>query len=351
MLFPMTKRIFLSLPVLCLALGGAVAACSSESSDSADSGESSEKLTIYSGRDEELIGPLLDTFTEETGIEVDVRYGESADLALLIDQEGDRTPADMFISQSPGAMGHLDANDRLTPLPQDVLDAVPVGYRGPDGDWVGLTGRVRVLVYNTELVTAEELPSSVFDLTAEQYRDQVGVAPTNGSFQDFVSVMREEVGDASTLEWLEGLKDNGARTYDSNSAIVEAVGRGEVAMGLVNHYYNERAKAENPDVASENFFFADGDVGTVILVTAAGIIEGTDAKDNAERLLEFLVSEPAQEYFAVETFEYPLAPGVEPASDLPALDTIVTPPEDLAALGRDLAATKALIEESGLEQA
>lgn len=332
-------RLALLLVVAALGVGG-LSACSTND----------DALTVYSGRNEELVGPLLERFADESGVDIEVRYGDSADLALLIDQEGDRTPADVFISQSPGAIGFLDGQGRLEPLRDAVLDAVPDEYRAPDGHWVGLTGRVRTLVYNTDLVSPDELPVSVFDLTDERYRGRVGIAPTNGSFQDFVSVMREDFGDDVTREWLDGLVANDARTYGNNLAIRDAVGRGEIPFGLVNHYYNERALAEDPTAPSENFFFTAGDIGSTILVTAAGILAGTAEQDTASELLEFLLAQESQEYFAGETFEYPLAAGARPATDLPELDTVTAPPADLAALGADLEATKQLIEQSGLEQ-
>ena len=334
------RRALVTAVVAALASGGALTACTTDA----------DTLTVYSGRNEQLVGPLLEEFADEHDVDVEVRYGDSADLALLVDEEGDRTPADVFISQSPGAVGFLDGHDRLETLADDTLSAVPVDYRAPDGGWVGLTGRVRVLVYNTELVPPDELPASVFDVTDERYRGQVGVAPTNGSFQDFVSVMREDFGEDVTLEWLEGLVANDARTYGNNLAIRDAVGRGEIQLGLVNHYYNERALAEDPSEPTVNHFFADGDIGSTILVTAAGILRGTDQQEAAEELIRFLLSPEAQEYFAEETFEYPLAAGAQPAVDLPPLDSIPAPPVDLAALGRDLEATKALIVQSGLEQ-
>ena len=322
---------------------GAVPACSSS-----DSGE----LVIYSGRTQDLIEPLLEDFADESGIDIAVRYGETADLALLIDEEGDRSPADVFLSQSPGAVGFLDAKQRLTALPQDLLDEVDARFRAHDGHWVGISGRVRVLVYNTDQVDPDELPKSVFDVVQPQYEGRFGVAPTNASFLDFVTAMREDVGDDATLEWLEGIKDNGAVTYANNIAIVEAVGRGEIDFGLVNHYYNEEAKAENPDVPSANHVFEQEDLGGLILVTATAILDTTDQKRDAERFIEFLLSKQAQEYYANETLEYPLAAGVKPAiTDLPPLDEIVSPAIDLSSLGGGLERTKELIAQSGLEQA
>lgn len=337
---------YLSVALAALLVLG-VAACGDD-----DSGASGE-LTVYSGRSEDLIGPLLDDFEDETGIDVRVLYGDSADLAVQIDTEGDRSPADVFISQSPGAVGYLDGEGRLTPLPGDVLDLVEERFRGAEGEWVGLSGRVRVVVYNRDAVDPAELPESVFDLTDPQYAGRVGVAPTNGSFQDFVTGMRELVGDDRTLEWLEGLVDNDVRTYPNNDSIRQAVDRGEVDFGLINHYYNERAKVEDPGIATENHLLAANDPGTMILVTAAAVLDTAgDRAEDAERLIEFLLSSEAQQFFAEETLEYPLATGAEPALDtLPALDEIAAPRLDLDDLGGGLQRTRELIRESGLERA
>lgn len=305
----------------------------------------SDRLTVYSGRTEDLIGPLLERFAEENDIGIDVRYGDSGELAQLIDTEGDNSPADVFISQSPGAVAFLDHAGRLRSIDADILDAVPADDHATDGEWVGLTARVRVLVYNTDDVDPAALPESVFDLTDGRFAGEVGVAPANGSFQDFVTAMRLEEGDDETRAWLQGLAANDARTYPNNVSIVEAVGRGEVRFGLVNHYYNVRARAEDPDLATENYFFPDGDLGGLLLVTAASVLDTADRVDDAERLIQFLLESEAQEYFAEETMEYPLAAGVEPSPELPPLAGTRVAFDDLG----DLAATEELIDQSGIE--
>jgi iron(III) transport system substrate-binding protein len=307
-----------------------------------------DRLTVYSGRTENLIGPLLEQFAEDTGIGVDVRYGQSADLALLIDEEGDRSPADVFISQSPGAIGFLAERDRLRPLDQVGLDLVPSDSADAEGRWVGLSARVRTLVYNTEQVDAADLPDSVFDLTDEQYAGQVALAPENGSFQDFVTGMRVELGDDTAADWLDTMASNDAPTFANNTAIVEAVGRGEVPMGLVNHYYNVRALAEDPSTPSENAGFAEGDIGNLLIDTAAGLIDSTSRPEDANRLIEFLLSAEAQRFFSEETFEYPLAAGVDPLDALTPLGDLAVTRVDVGALAGGLTESQALIDASGL---
>ena len=324
--------------ILAIVLGLVGASCGGET----------EVITVYSGRSSNLIGPLLDDFAETTEIDIEVRYGQSADLALLIEQEGDRSPADVFISQSPGAVGFLAGEGRLRPIGGEVLSLVPARFRNAGGLWVGISGRVRVIVYNRNLVDPAELPASVFDLTDERFRGRVAVAPANGSFQDFVTAMREVHGDDATLAWLEGLVANEARTYANNTSIVQAVGRGDVPMGLVNHYYNHRAKAEDPGAASENYFFPDGDIGSLLIVTAIGVLASTDDPDLADRLVEFMLGEEAQRFYSEKTFEYPLTAEVEPTG-LPPLSGIEVATYDFDRLGGGLERTKALIDESGLE--
>lgn len=311
-------------------------------------GDDGGALTVYTGRTRELIRPLLEQFAEETGIDIDVKYGDSAELALLIDTEGDQTDVDVFLSQSPGAMDFLSGKSRLDTLPTTVLDKVPAQFESDQGEWVGLSGRARTLVYNTDMFDEADLPTSVLDLTDRRYEGQLGVAPTNGSFQDFVTAMRQASGDDATLAFLTGLRENGAEIYPDNNSIVQAVARGEVALGLVNHYYNERAKAEDPTLPTENHFFGDGDLGNMILVTGVAKLKDSGESSDADRLIEFLLGAEAQTYFSDETKEYPLAAGVAAAPELPPLESIKAPTEDLSALGDDLEGTARLIRESGL---
>lgn len=334
-------RISASLMAVVLAVT-LLAACSDDDSDTT--------ITLYSGRNEPLIGPIIERFEEETGISVDVRYGNSADLALLIDTEGSNSPADVFISQSPGSIGFLNGNGRLRTLSDELLSLHPDTSRSPDGNWVGITGRQRVLVYNPNLVEASELPSSVSELTDPEYRRRVGVAPQNGSFQDFITAMRNEQGDDAAADWLKGMADNSSPNYAKNSAIVDAVIRGEVDMGLVNHYYLFRRLAEEPDAPGVNHYFDPDDIGSLMIVTAGAVLDSSDSASNGERLLRFLLEEEAQTYFATETKEYPLVAGVEPLPELPPRPELTTAALDFGNLVGGLKRTRELISESGIEQ-
>ena len=330
--------------LLVLAVAAGAAACSG------DDGTDSESITVYSGRSEDLVQPLLDAFTAETGIGVEARYGDSAELALLIQTEGSQSPADVFISQSPGALGLLAGEGRLAPLAEDLTGLVDAGFRASDDTWVGITGRVRVVVYNRDLVNADELPGSVLELTEPRYAGRVAVAPGNGSFQDFVTAMRNEIGDDATLEWLEGMAANGSPNYPKNSAIVEAVGRGEVEMGLVNHYYNLRAQEADPTVPSVNHFLPAEDLGALVIVTGGAVLASSDAPSAGERLLGWLLDPSTQATFAAETQEYPLRAGVAGPDGVPALDGLAVDTIDYELLGDGLTGTIELIRESGIER-
>lgn len=311
-------------------------------------GDGDDALTVYSGRTESLVAPVIERFTEETGIEVDVRYGDTNDLALLVGTEGGDSPADVYWGQSPGATAYLAGKGLLAPLPEATLSKVAPGFEDGEGRWVGVSGRARVLVYNRDQVAEADLPDSVMDLTGPQWRGKVGLAPSNGSFQDFVTAMRNIEGEAVAERWLRDMAGNGARTYANNNAIVEAVGRGEIPVGLVNHYYNHRFLAEDPGLPSRNHQFADGDIGNLVIPSSVSVLASSDRQEDAARFVDFLLSEESQRYFADETFEYPLVQGVPPAEGVPAFASLRPPAGERADELGDIEATGRMIAESGL---
>ena len=307
----------------------------------------SDDLVVYSGRTEELVGPIIDRFTEETGIPVAVRYGDTAEMANLILTEGANSPADVYFAQDAGALGAVAGEGLLATLPEDVLGQVDERFRSPDGQWVGLSGRSRVVAYNTDNVDPADLPDTIFGFTDPEWSGRIGWAPTNGSFQSFVTALRVLEGEDRAREWLEGIQANEPNVYEGNNPALEAVIAGEIDVAFINHYYLMQRLAEDPDVPAANYFVTDGDPGALVNVAGVGILESADQADAAQRLVEFLLLEEAQAYFADETKEYPLAAGVEADPELPPLGDIGTPDIDLSDLS-DLEGTLELLQDVGI---
>jgi iron(III) transport system substrate-binding protein len=306
-------------------------------------------LTIYSGRSESLVGPIIEAFSESSGVEVEVLYGNTAAVANQILEEGENSPADVYYGQDAGALGALAKAGLLAPLPAEITDLVAPEFRSPDGLWVGTSGRARVLVYNPVLV--EELgltlPESILDLTQPEYEGLVGWAPENASFQAQVTALRVLIGDEATAEWLAGMVENGAVGFGSNNTnLYLAVGNGEIPMGISNHYYMFGLLADNPDLQLAHYIFPEGDPGALVNVAGAGILANSDQPELAQQFVEFLLSPVAQQYFTTETYEYPVIEGIITNPLLVPLDSIQTPEIDLSDLD-DLQTTIEMIESSG----
>jgi iron(III) transport system substrate-binding protein len=302
-----------------------------------------DSIVVYAGRDEELVQPLIERFEEETGIQVEVRYASSAELAAQLLEEGDNSPADVFFAQDAGALGAVSKAGLLTKLPQEIYGLVPTAYSAADGMWVGVSGRVRVLNYNPNSVT--ELPKSVFDLADPIWKGRVAIAPSNASFQAFVTAMRVVEGDEKTLQWLTAMKQN-AVIFEKNGAILEAVEAGQVDLGLINHYYWYAFAQEQgvENMKSKIAQFETNDVGNLINAAGVGIVNDSTA---ARKFVEYLLSEIGQTYFAESTREYPLVGGVMPADDLTPLKDIPAPKVDLSDL-YSLERSLELIRQAGL---
>jgi iron(III) transport system substrate-binding protein len=324
--------------VVVLTLAAAAAGCG---------GGSDDPLTVYSGREEELVAPLLEQFTEETGIDVEVRYGDSAELAATIAEESENSPADVFFAQDPGSLGSVDA--QLAELPAGTLDRVDAQFRDADGRWVGTSGRSRVIAFNTDALSEDEVPDSVADLTDPRWKGRIGIAPTNASFQAFVTAMRLSEGDEATRQWLVDLKKNDPKEYEKNVLIVEAVAAGEIDLGLVNHYYLYLVKEEQPDAPVANHFLAAGDPGALVSVAGAGVLESSDQTDEAEQFVDFLLSDAGQRFYVdeAEEAEYPLVDGIDAKEGLPPLADLTGPDVELTAFGTELASTIELLRETG----
>lgn len=314
-----------------------------------DSADEAGSFTLYSGRDEALVQPLIDQFTDETGIEVEVRYGNTAELGALLLEEGEATPADVFLSQDAGALGALANADLFETLPDDIAGAVDAGFTSTDGSWVGVTGRARVVVFDGEKYTEDQLPDDIDDYTEEEWRGLVGVAPTNASFQSFVTAYRVLEGEDDAEEFLTELTANDPQIFDGNGAILTAVDEGVLDAGLINHYYWYQQAGE---VGAENMraqlkFLEAGDPGSIVNVTGAGLLSGAAENADALAFIEYLVSEAGQTYFVEETYEYPLVAGIDAPEGLPSLESLVNPELDLSDLDT-LSDTQDLLARVGL---
>lgn len=322
------KRWSLLLTIFCLLF---VAACQQEAvvtpeatiaatDEVSQAATGAGELIIYSGRSESLIAPLVEQFSQSSGIKVQVRYGGTAEMAATLLEEGQNSPADLFYAQDPAGLGAVDKAGLLAPLPAEILDQVPDRFAATDNDWVGISGRARVVVYNTDLLTEADLPADMWGFAEAEWQNKIGWAPTNGSFQAMVTAMRVVWGEEQTGEWLQAIQANQPISYENNSAIVQAVAAGEIQVGFVNHYYLYRFLAEEGDsFPAANYFLPGGDPGSIILVSGIARLKTAPNSDNALRFIQFLLSVEGQQYFADQTYEYPVIAGVNIAPGLPAL--------------------------------
>lgn len=308
-------------------------------------GGSDDTLTIYSGRSESLVAPIIQAFSETTGVHVEVKYGSTAAMAATLLEEGDNSPADVFYAQDPGGLGAIAG--LLSPLPFETLARVPEWARSPESLWVGVSGRARVLVYNTKVLAEADLPQDLEALANPKWRGRVGWAPTNGSFLTMITAMRSTWGEERALAWVQGMVANGVNVYPNNSSQVAAVGSGEINIGLVNHYYLYRFLAEEGEgFPARNYHLPDGGPGSLVMVSGAGVLDSSGRKEDAQRFVDFLLSAAAQSYFTAQTYEYPLAESIPTHRLLIPLGQINGPDIRLADLA-DIDGSQQLMREAG----
>ena len=303
-------------------------------------------LTIYSGRSESLVAPIIEQFSDATGIDVEVKYAKTPQLASLLLEERQNTPADIFWAQDPGGLGSVE--DYMSDLPESITSLVPEWARSPKSKWVGVSGRARTVVYNSAELSASDLPDDMWGFTDAKWKGRIGWAPTNASFQAMITAMRSSWGEEKTEEWLLGIKANEAGIYPKNTPQVAAAAAGEISVGFVNHYYLHRFIAkEGEDFAARNYHPRAGGPGSVIMVAGAGQLMTAANADNAQKFLNYLLSPVAQQYFASQTYEYPLVEGVKTSLVLTPLEEINAPDIALKEMA-DIEGTVALLQKTGI---
>jgi iron(III) transport system substrate-binding protein len=329
----------------------ALAACALLMTGSAAPAAEPERLVVYSGRAERLIKPLLDSFQAKTGIQVDLLSSGTTEVVNRLQAEGERTPADILITNDAGSLERARELGLLRPSAADAAAAIPDQFKAADGSWIGLSGRFWIVVYNTTLVKPADL-RSLLDLAEPRWKDKIAI-PNAGSeyLQAGVSVIKTVHGDDRTGQFLEGLKTNaGTQVYGKSSQIVEAVARGQVALGVVNHYYVHRHLAAQPG-APVAVFMPDqheGGMGAIINVAGIGLTAHARHAGPAMRLVGYLVSEDGQKQFADLNKEYPLHPRVAADPALPSFKAMRVAPVPLTRLGALREPAMTLIEQAGL---
>lgn len=307
---------------------------------------SPKTLTVYSGRSQSLVDPILEEFELLTGIPIEVRYASTGEMAATLLEEGDKSPADVFFAQDPGGLGAV--KPLFMTLPEDIYDRSADWASDPDHKWVGISGRARVIVYSTENISEDELPESIWDFTDPKWKGRIGFPPTNSSFHVMVTAMRLDWGEEKTKQWLEGIMANDPIFYAKNTPTVAAADAGEIDVGFVNHYYLHRFLAEEGEgFAARNFYTPSNDAGSLVMAAGAGILASTEAQEEAERLLKFLLGVTAQQYFATKTHEYPFNSAVQQSEHLPDLGDISERFDIDLGLLDDLAGTQQLLQEVG----
>lgn len=333
-IFQNPKLVLVIVPLLLIS----IVSCSSGNTE-----DEKETLTIYSGRSESLVGPIIEQFSDSTGIETQVKYGKTPELAATILEEGDMTPADIFFAQDPAGLGSVEHMFAI--IPEEILVDVGEDFKSRDNKWVGLSGRARTVIYNTDVLTEDQLPDDLFGFTDPKWKGKIGWAPTNGSFQAMVTAMRKLWGEEKTKEWLQGIQTNEPKIYPNNTTTVAAVENGEVEVGFVNHYYLYRFLEERGmDFSARNYHDRAGGPGDLILVAGAGILENSQNKESAEKFLEFMLSPVSQQFFASQNYEYPVVEGVKINSMLTPLSKIDNPEIEMSDM-KDLKGTVVLLRE------
>jgi len=315
----------------------------SDGTSGADSKSEVKELTVYSGRKEDYAKPLFEEFEKNTGIKIIVKPGKTGALANMLLTEKENSPADIFFAQDSSNLGALSAAGIIEKLPDSILNKVDSRFRSPKGDWVGTSGRARVLVYNKDLVKPEDLPKSMYDLTDPKWKGKLGWAPTNGSFQSHIAAMLQSEGEAKTIKWLKDMKANGVLDRPKNTPIVKDVAAGKLAAGLVNHYYLYKVRKDMKEAEkAENHFFADGDIGMFVNISGVALVKASKKKEAAQQFIDFLLSKDAQIIFKDKNYEYPLTSGVEAYKELKPLIEINPVKCDLGSLDNIEATQKAL---------
>ena len=330
--------------LVCVLAGGLLAACGGSSGPA-------NSITLYNGQHEQTTDALVAGFEKATGIQVNVRSDDEDTLADEIVNEGSRSPADVIYTENSPAIQYLADKGLLAPVDPSTLALTPSRFNSPDGDWVGVSARVSVLIYNPSLISKADLPSSVLQLADPRYQGKLAFAAGETDFQPIVTSVDHTYGEAATLRWLDGIKANaGSNVYPDNETIADEVNRGAVAFGVVNQYYWYRMRAEigASNMHSEITTFAPEDPGYVLDISPAAVLRSSRHQADAQKFVAYLVSAQGQEIIAHSiSFEYPIASGVTTTQPETPFDQLQPNPITVEQLGDGSTAID-LLKQAGL---
>jgi iron(III) transport system substrate-binding protein len=303
-------------------------------------------VVIYSGRGESMVGELFSKIEKELNIDIEVQYGSTSEMVTRLITEGEQSPADIIFAQDSSHLGALANKGMLEKLPDPLLNSIDKQFRDENGMWAGTSGRLRVLVYDSEAIKEEDLPKSLKELADSKWAGKLGWAPGNGSFQAHVSALRHIWGEDETRDWLKGVTQNTPKAYPKNSPQVKDANDGKLVIGWVNHYYLHRLDAEVRH--AKNYSFPSKDAGNIMMLAGVGIRKNSPNQENAEKIVSYLVSIESQSYFSMNNYEYPTRPNVTTHPDVPDLNLehlMDAPQSNLA----DLGPTRTMLQELSLQ--
>ena len=337
----------LSLAASALAIG---AAAGQEAGQKAGQQADKAPIVLYNAQHQQMTDMIAAAFTKATGIPVKIHSGEAPEIANQIATEGDASPADVLFTENSPELVLLDEKGLLAKLDPNTLAAVPARDSAPDGKWIGVLARENVLAFNTGMIKEGELPPSLLDLAKPAWKDKLAIAPTDADFLPLVSAIETLKGHAAALDWLKGVKAN-AQVFDDDEGVVAAVNRGAVATGIINNYYWARLHTEVGPGGTHSAIhhFGNADVGALVNVSGAAVLQSSKHQAEAQRFVAFMVSKPLQEMLAKSTvdFEYPLVKDVAANPLLKPFDSLQPPDLPAAKLGDDQGSAK-LLREAGL---
>ncbi len=328
---PLLSRGSMKRLVAALSLTMVTALCAAGCSDDGP------KVVVYNAQHEQLLEELAPGFTDATGIEVELRNGSDPELAAQLRQEGDASPADVFLTENSPTMSSVERAGLFAPLDEEALAPIPEQYRPASGLWTGFAARSTVLVYNTDLVQESELPDSILELADPEWRGRISFSPTGADFQAIVSAVLDLEGEEATTAWLAGLKANGT-VYDGNNVVLESVNAGESDLGIIYHYYWYRDQAEAGEVSDNTqlYFFGNQDPGAFVSVSGAGVLKSAEHPDEAQQFVAYLTSEEGQQQLAESyALEYPLNPAVQLEEPVKPFDELQPPDVQVSDLDGD----------------